>query len=70
MKNLGITDRIIRFVLFDFTIGLPLAGGDFPDWLTTTLFVTSIILLITIVLATCPFYKIFGISTKEITKSI
>lgn len=66
MKNLGISDRIIRFVLFDFTIGLPLAGGDLPDWLKMTLLITSIILLITIVIAICPFYKIFGISTRNL----
>jgi len=63
-KNLGVTDRLIRFVIFDFTIGLPLAGGEFPEWLKMTLFITGIVLLVTVIIARCPFYKILRINTK------
>ena len=64
-KNLGVTDRLIRFIFVDFTIAFPLAGGEFPEWLTTTLFITGIVLFITVIIARCPFYKVLGINTNE-----
>lgn len=66
-KNLGSIDRFFRFILFNFTIGFPFYGEEFPEWFKITLLITAIVLLITLIIAVCPLYKIFKINTSDKT---
>ena len=49
-KNLDTTDRLIRFIIFDFAIGFPLTRGEFPDWLAALYTIVTILLLITVII--------------------
>jgi hypothetical protein len=62
-KNVGITDRIIRFVLVDLLLGVSLMGMDIPNYLANTAFVISIGLVITIIFGYSPIYHLLGLST-------
>jgi hypothetical protein len=64
-KNIGITDRIIRFVVIDVLLGLSFLGQDIPPYLATAAFIISILLAITIIIAYSPIYHVIGISTIE-----
>lgn len=64
-KNVGITDRIIRFVFMDLLLGMSLWGMNVPAWFTNFSFILSIYLIITIIFGYSPLYHIFDFSTKE-----
>ncbi len=64
-KNLGITDRIIRFVAIDLLLGFSFLGYDIPMYWANTAFVISAFLAITIIIAYSPIYHLFNISTIE-----
>lgn len=64
-KNLGITDRIIRFVAIDLLLGFSLMGYDIPPHLANAAFIISAFLALTIILAYSPIYHLFHISTVE-----
>lgn len=64
-KNLGITDRIIRFVAIDLLLGFSFMGFDIPMVYATVAFVWSIILILTIITGYSPVYHLLGISTQE-----
>jgi len=67
-KNLGITDRIIRFVIFDLLVGASLAGMAMPIFAEYLAFFGFLYLLITLVIGFDPFYYFLGINTKDVPK--
>lgn len=67
-KNIGITDRIIRFVAFDLLLGLSFLGFDIPPTLALWSFGLSMALGLTIILGYSPIYHLLGISTRELKK--
>lgn len=64
-KNIGITDRIIRFVAIDLLLGFSFMGFDIPMYYATIAFVLSMALVLTIITAYSPLYHLFEISTLE-----
>ena len=62
-KNVGITDRIVRFVAVDLLLGISLMGMDVPAFLANAAFVLSIGLVITIIFGYSPLYHLLGLST-------
>jgi hypothetical protein len=60
-KNMGITDRWIRLVLGVLAIA---AGLYFKSWWG----LLGVVFLGTALIATCPLYLPFGISTRNITR--
>ena len=63
-KNLGITDRIIRFVLFDLLVGASLAGIALPMFVQYITFFGFLYLLLTLIIGFDPIYYLLGISTR------
>lgn len=68
LKNIGISDRIIRFVFMDLLLGMCYWGMNVPEWFVNTSFILSIYLVITMIVGYSPLYHLFGFSTLEITK--
>lgn len=68
-KNIGVTDRIIRFVLFDIIIGLSYLDFNIPPALSMVMFVVVMILLLTVIFGYSLLYQLLGISTREKPKS-
>ena len=64
-KNLGSSDRLIRFVLMDFLLGFSLSGIDLSPWLANACFMLSMYLLLTMLAAYSPLYYLFGWDTKS-----
>ncbi|NNE26675.1 MAG: DUF2892 domain-containing protein [Saprospiraceae bacterium] len=64
-KNIGISDRIIRFVLLDGLLGVPYYGIDISPLLSNLSFVAVIVLGITILTGYSPIYHLLNISTKD-----
>ncbi len=63
-KNLGVTDRIIRFVLMDIMMGLSLAGIEMPQYLANTAFMISFYLVVTLIAGYSPLYHLLGLNTR------
>ena len=64
-KNIGITDRIIRFVAIDLLMGFSLSGLEVSAVYTNAAFLLSIGLALTILTAYSPIYHLLGIKTTE-----
>jgi DUF2892 family protein len=64
-KNLGITDRIIRFVIVDLLLGVSYLGADIPPVYANIAFVISLILILSIITGYSLIYQFFGFSTIE-----
>jgi len=64
-KNVGVTDRIIRFVFMDLLLGMCLWGLTVPLWVANISFIVSIYLIITIIFAYSPIYHLLKYDTKE-----
>ena len=64
-KNIGITDRIIRFVLVDLLLGVSYLGADIPPVYANIAFVVSLLLILSIVFGYSLIYQLFGFSTIE-----
>lgn len=68
LKNVGPVDRILRLVA-----GVVLAviagthGGGWPV-LGPVLWIVAVVLLLTAAFATCPAYRLFGLSTCPLQK--
>ena len=69
IKNIGITDRIIRFVVMDALIGLPFLGMEIPQIFATIGAVLSGVLLITIISGYSPLYHALGFSSKYLDET-
>ena len=65
-KNIGIEDRIVRFVVMDFLLGASFLGIELDPFWTNASFILSIILVITIIIGYSPIYHLLGISTKYV----
>jgi len=63
-KNMGVLDRIIRFVLFVLVAVLYFTNVISGLW-ALILGITAAILLITSLLGVCPLYMVLGISTRN-----
>jgi len=68
-KNVGITDRIIRFVFMDLLLGMCFLGMNVPDWFANLSFIASFYLIVTIIFAYSPLYHIFDFATLEESNS-
>lgn len=64
-RNIGTSDRIIRFVFMDLLLGMCLWGMNVPVWISNTSFIVSAYLVLTMILAYSPIYHIFGFSTRD-----
>ena len=64
-KNLGVTDRIIRFVLVDLLLGSSYLGIELPQPLLLAAFIISLLLIITIIIGYSPIYHVLGWNTRE-----
>lgn len=64
-KNVGVTDRIIRFVFMDLLLGMCLWGMNVPQWFANFSFVLSIYLVFTMITGYSPIYTILKFSTLE-----
>lgn len=64
-KNLGIADRIVRFVLVDFLIGSAYMGFEIPGAWSTAAFIFAIVLVFSIIVGYSPVYHLFGWSTRD-----
>jgi len=64
-KNIGISDRIVRFVITDLLLGASLAGMDIPPSLSTLIFFGALLTGVSIVTAYSPIYHILGIDTQD-----
>ena len=64
-KNLGVTDRIIRFVLVDLLLGSSYLGIDLPQNLLLAAFILSLLLIVTIISGYSPIYHLMGCNTVE-----
>ena len=64
LKNISIEDRIIRFVIFDFLVGMSYWAVETYPILAGIAFLTSLIVLLTVIFGYSPVYHIFGFSTK------
>ena len=63
MKNMGSLDQIIRLVAV-LAIAAAYAMGTIDGTLAIVLGVVALVLLLTILTATCPAYRLFGLSTR------
>ena len=64
-KNIGIADRIIRFVLLDGLLGVPYYGFDISPIVSNLSFVAVILLGITILTGYSPIYHALNIDTRD-----
>ncbi len=64
VKNLGRTDRLIRFVVA-IVIGILLLLGALHGAAAIILGILALILLVTALLGFCPLYLLFKFSTKK-----
>ena len=64
-KNIGITDRIIRFVAMDLLLGISFLGIEIPPIYGTWAFIISVLLIWSIVTGYSLVYRMFGLSTVE-----
>ncbi|MBT8230222.1 MAG: DUF2892 domain-containing protein [Saprospiraceae bacterium] len=64
-KNVGVVDRIIRFVAMDLLLGFTLMGFEIPGYLTNICFIISIYLGFTVLFGLSPIYHFLKISTIE-----
>ena len=65
IKNLGVTDRIIRFVIVDLLLGTSYLGMDLPQGLLLSAFIASLLLILTILIGYSPIYHAMGWNTLE-----
>ena len=64
-KNVGVTDRIIRFVFMDLLLGMCFWGMNVPAWFANFSFILSLYLIFTMISGYSPIYKLIGLSTVE-----
>ena len=64
-KNIGISDRLIRFVLMDLLLGASYYGISLPLFWANLTFIISLGLIFTILIPYSPIYHLLGISTRE-----
>lgn len=64
-KNLGMSDRIVRFVAIDLLLGFSFLGYDIPEIYATLAFIGSFYLAVTMIIGYDPFYHIFGYSSQD-----
>ena len=64
-RNIGISDRIIRFVAFDLLIGASFMGFEVPMWVATVSFIIGMSLIFTVITGYSALYHILGISTRD-----
>ena len=62
-KNVGISDRIIRFVFFDLLLGASFMGFDIPPMIAYIAFPLAVYLLITVIFGYSPLYSILKLNT-------
>lgn len=61
---MGVTDRVIR-TLLAVVFGLMYYAGIVSGTVGIVLIVLAVIFLLTSLISYCPFYRLFGISTRE-----
>lgn len=68
LKNVGAADRILRLVAAVVLAGIAgTRGGGWPV-LGPVLWIVAAVLLLTAAFATCPAYRLFGLSTCPLQK--
>ena len=65
IKNIGVIDKIIRFVVIDLLLGFSFLGKDIPPYLATISFVVCVLLVISMFTSYSPIYHVFGWNTRE-----
>ena len=64
-KNVGVTDRIVRFVMIDLLLGFSLIGVDIPMWVANISFGICLGLAFTVFFGYSPIYHALGKSTLK-----
>ena len=67
-KNIGFTDKIVRFVIIDLCLGASYLGTDLPAQWATAAFLLSLILIISLFSSYSLIYQMLGISTLDLPK--
>lgn len=65
IKNLGVVDRIIRFVLFDLLLTLTYSGLEVSRLLSICLGILSLYVLVTVVIGYSPIYHMLHFNTNN-----
>jgi hypothetical protein len=65
-RNIGITDRIIRFVIVDLLLGASYLGIEIPPVIGMIAFLISLSLIFTIVFGYSVIYHLLGVSTRQV----
>lgn len=65
-KNIGISDRLVRFVLMDLLLGLSYLGMEIPPQILGISFIVSLYLIFTFIIGYSPLYHLFGIKTIQV----
>ncbi|MGB5383656.1 MAG: DUF2892 domain-containing protein [Lutimonas sp.] len=66
-KNVGSTDKIIRYVLAVVALYFAYTGALASPW-NYLLYVVALIMVVTAVTGVCPLFSLFGINTCKIKK--
>ena len=66
IKNMSSTDRIIRVIL-TVVFSVLYFTGAIPAMIGLILFILGIVFLLTSLVGFCPLYKIFGLSTCDLS---
>ncbi len=62
-KNVGIADKVIRFIIAIVAAYFAWKGGFEASWVPIVLWIVAAIMLLTTLMGSCPLYSIFGIKT-------
>jgi hypothetical protein len=66
-KNVGSTDKIIRYALAVVALYFAYTGAIASPW-NYLLYVVALIMVVTAVTGVCPLFSLFGINTCKIKK--
>lgn len=66
-KNMGTTDRVVRFAIAAVILGLYM-GGFISGLVATVLLVLALVFVLTSFISFCPLYAPFGLSTHKAKK--
>ncbi len=65
-KNVGQTDKIVRYILAPLLVVGGILIFSNITWLAIVMFLLALILVVTSIVGLCPLYMLFGINTCKI----
>ena len=66
-KNVGSVDKAVRVIIAIVAAYFAYSGQNFiqGEWVTYVLWAVAIIMLLTVLISSCPIYSIFGASSNK-----